>query len=481
MPEVKRTIVLSDNSKASGSDEVAIRRLLLLAANLIFLATASAQVSRAPLPARGPRLLSPSDSHTAAEDDTKRAASESSGADACARIQAAHDALPSTGGSIVADFAGLQPGTTAITITKNNVTFEFFTGATYNFTANGRYAIGTTADNTRISGNGALFQATVAWSHGHYNIFESTANDGFTIEGAQVQLTMTGSMPKVQALAHGISVQTTIGAPGKAPTNFTVRNNRVQARGNVTDSTVFTKPTGIFVGSYHATNIARGGLVEGNVFDDSYGRNVMVYHCENVKVEGNISTNHGLTLAHGKDAGAKHIRIIGSRHISVMGNTASSAGSKGYIRVFTVEGDSESADVTFAGNTAHLSGTFTETGGVGMYVSHAKGVTFSGNVVEYAGNDVAGFDGLLIFSFDGPVSDVNTYGNIIKGWTQAQFRVGDNTPTDIIFRNNVLGRSGGGAENYVALVADPTANRICGYDNIHSDGIAASEARETIP
>lgn len=48
----------------------------------------------------------------------ERHASQFSGSDWCARIQAAHDDLPSTGGVIKMDFAGTQTCTTTITITK---------------------------------------------------------------------------------------------------------------------------------------------------------------------------------------------------------------------------------------------------------------------------------------------------------------------------------------------------------------------------
>jgi parallel beta-helix repeat protein len=409
-----------------------------------------------------------------------RFADQFPGADAGAKIAAAIADLPSTGGTV--DARGLEGAQNVSTPLVINKPVRLLLGSATYTLPTGSNPIAATgfdveSDNVQIIGNGStVLQATRDWANGTFYAIGVFGFTGFVAEGLDIRITTTGTMPTTTYAIEGICVRgarTTYDPPS---TNFRIANNRIWVRGAVTDETN-AKQSAIWIFGGSTSLRAKGGVISDNVLDDSHGRGIYLYDAENVTIAENVVRNLGSTIVGGGTA--RGIRIIGSRAVSVVGNTIISPGSAGYVRGITVEGDTANSDITITGNAVHFDGA-PLFGGAGAWVENSSYVNFTGNVLAYAGENTGSNDGLRVYTESGayPVSNVDISNNVIYGWTGYQVDIYDSGPTDVFIASNMLGRSVGGASNYYQI--NSGATRVNYASNVEGDS-AGVRFRQAAP
>jgi hypothetical protein len=388
------------------------------------------------------------------------------GANAGEKIQACHDALPITGGTI--DARGLtdaQSAAAQINITKPNITLELspttvLTLASGVGSTSGMYVtwnnVSGPANNFHLLCNGATIKATRALesvAFDEYYLVRVTALniqhvDGFVSDTCNYELTVTGALATAAQMG-GIKLEST--ATTRFVKNWSIRHNKFNTQ---------APDIGITHRWYGAEASPASMVANTRVFFDGKfefneclgdGRCLQVSEGRNISWIGNQARNP----SQGNQYGGVQFRAIGVDNAVFTGNsclvdTGDSGAACIYIGGNATFANDESKGFSITGNVAKYDTVQLTSDTYGVNILGARDGTISGNtfVNTQAGAGGAS-DGIKVQAATALVNkNINISSNRIVGFLGYEILVSDTTPPEhLTAQGNHLGDSAAGGAN----------------------------------
>jgi hypothetical protein len=373
-------------------------------------------------------------------------ADEYPGADWGAKVQAAHNAMPATGGTLDATrLTGTQTASVEVAISKP---ITLLLGRMTLTCALDWLSV--TASGVTIEGKGryaTLVTCSTPWDGTNLFGVEVTAVRGFTARRFGLTMHRTGAAVFVATNCMGIYVHDDAGHT-VGSTDVLIEDVDIESSGTEPDSQM--RYLGIFGWTTNTGPpilTGKGFRVIGCRVHDTDGRCIELALCDNASIIGNTVTAGGSAAT----IVCVGVRIIGCENVVVAGNSIDITGGAtlGNADCLQINGDNVSTNIAFTGNTCRTNAD----GGTGIKIGgNASHVTCVGNDVLYNGVSNALY-GILVTSNPGapevPPTNILVDGNRVSGFG-SQLGIdreapGDTYPDTVAFTNNQLGTRWDGA------------------------------------